>query len=209
MAALKFEKVLIANERYESAGIFDVNNNGHLDIVSGAYWYPGPDFDKMFLTGQIGMMMGASGAMRSIEKQASKFDWGIAPLPSYRQKITRLGTANYVVMAESPYPKKAWKLLKYLAGKDSQQLFMEHMGLMPAIEDLANSESFKSLFPRRNVEVVIKAVDYARPGCRFYYWSEVYRALKPAYDKIWISENPDIENLMKHAVETANKNIKK
>jgi hypothetical protein len=25
--------------------VFDVDNDGHLDIVSGAYWYPGPDFD--------------------------------------------------------------------------------------------------------------------------------------------------------------------
>ena len=41
---LKFRKVLIADERYETAGVFDVNNDGVLDIVSGAYWYEGPDF---------------------------------------------------------------------------------------------------------------------------------------------------------------------
>jgi hypothetical protein len=41
---LKFRKVMIADERYESAGVFDVDNNGVLDIVSGAYWYEGPDY---------------------------------------------------------------------------------------------------------------------------------------------------------------------
>ena len=30
---LRFRKVLIADERYETAGVFDVNNNGFLDIV--------------------------------------------------------------------------------------------------------------------------------------------------------------------------------
>jgi hypothetical protein len=39
-----FRKELIADELYESVGVFDVNNDGHLDIVSGAFWYEGPGF---------------------------------------------------------------------------------------------------------------------------------------------------------------------
>ena len=51
--SLKFRKVLIADERYESAGVFDVNNDGVLDIVSGAYWYEGPDFRKRHWIGEV------------------------------------------------------------------------------------------------------------------------------------------------------------
>jgi len=43
-APLSFLKTKIASESYESVGVFDVNNDGVLDIVSGAYWYVGPDF---------------------------------------------------------------------------------------------------------------------------------------------------------------------
>lgn len=43
---VRFRKVLISDERYESAGVMDVNNDGILDIVSGAYWYEGPDFSR-------------------------------------------------------------------------------------------------------------------------------------------------------------------
>jgi len=50
---LKWRKVLIADERYESAGVFDVNNDGHPDIVSGAYWYEGPDFKKAHKIGDV------------------------------------------------------------------------------------------------------------------------------------------------------------
>jgi hypothetical protein len=50
---VKFRKVLIADERYESAGVFDVNNDGILDIVSGAYWYEGPDFKKFQEIGEV------------------------------------------------------------------------------------------------------------------------------------------------------------
>lgn len=50
---LSFHKVLIADERYESAGVFDVNNDGIPDIVSGAYWYEGPDFKKKHPVGPV------------------------------------------------------------------------------------------------------------------------------------------------------------
>lgn len=50
---LKFRKQLIADERYESAGVFDVNNDGVLDIVSGAYWYEGPDFKLKHKIGDV------------------------------------------------------------------------------------------------------------------------------------------------------------
>lgn len=44
--SVRFERRLIADERYESATVFDVDGDGHLDIVSGAFWYPGPDFSS-------------------------------------------------------------------------------------------------------------------------------------------------------------------
>ncbi len=50
---LRFRKTLIADERYESAGVFDVNNDGVLDIVSGAYWYEGPGFRNQRLIGEV------------------------------------------------------------------------------------------------------------------------------------------------------------
>ncbi|MHC4713787.1 MAG: FG-GAP repeat domain-containing protein [Planctomycetota bacterium] len=51
--ALKFTKTLIADEKFESAGVFDVNNDGVLDIVSGSWWYEGPDFKKRHFIGEV------------------------------------------------------------------------------------------------------------------------------------------------------------
>jgi len=53
MPPVRFQKILISDERYESCGVFDVDNDGHLDIVSGAYWYPGPNFQRKCKIGQI------------------------------------------------------------------------------------------------------------------------------------------------------------
>jgi hypothetical protein len=50
---LKFRKQLIADERYEACAVFDVNGDGIPDIVSGAYWYEGPDFRKRHPVGAV------------------------------------------------------------------------------------------------------------------------------------------------------------
>src|SRR5690625_5246327 len=42
--SLHFEKRLIASESFESVAVFDVDVDGELDIISGAYWYEGPEF---------------------------------------------------------------------------------------------------------------------------------------------------------------------
>ncbi|WP_295811527.1 FG-GAP-like repeat-containing protein [uncultured Victivallis sp.] len=43
-APICFQKQLIALEKYESTAFIDVNRDGVMDIVSGAWWYEGPDF---------------------------------------------------------------------------------------------------------------------------------------------------------------------
>ena len=48
---LKFTKQQIASETYETVGVFDVDNDGKLDLVSGAYWYKGPDFQARHYIG--------------------------------------------------------------------------------------------------------------------------------------------------------------
>lgn len=50
---LKFRKVKVSDETYESAGVFDVNNDGVLDIVCGAWWYEGPDFKQKHRIGEV------------------------------------------------------------------------------------------------------------------------------------------------------------
>lgn len=52
---VQFTKRILSSETYESAGIFDVNGNGIPDIVSGKYWYEGPDFKKQHVIGGVTM----------------------------------------------------------------------------------------------------------------------------------------------------------
>ena len=50
---IQWKKTWIADESYESAGVFDVNGDGKPDIVSGAFWYEGPEFKKKHFVGPV------------------------------------------------------------------------------------------------------------------------------------------------------------
>lgn len=50
---VRWKKSLIAYERFESAGVFDVNGDGKLNIVSGAYWYEKPDIATQHVIGEV------------------------------------------------------------------------------------------------------------------------------------------------------------
>lgn len=50
---MKWKTQRIADERYETAGVFDVNGDGVPDIVSGAWWYEGPSFTRRHRIGPV------------------------------------------------------------------------------------------------------------------------------------------------------------
>ena len=53
IAVVNFRKQMIAAESAESVGVFDVNGDQVLDIVSGSYWYEGPQFINRHFMGQV------------------------------------------------------------------------------------------------------------------------------------------------------------
>lgn len=43
---LRFERTRVGDVTFEAASAFDVNNDGKMDIVSGEYWFVGPEFTR-------------------------------------------------------------------------------------------------------------------------------------------------------------------
>lgn len=50
---LRWRKQWVSDETFEAAAVFDVNNDGVPDILSGAFWYEGPDFRKKHELGEV------------------------------------------------------------------------------------------------------------------------------------------------------------
>ncbi|TCK83148.1 FG-GAP repeat domain-containing protein [Albibacterium bauzanense] len=53
IAPLHFTKMKVSSETYESVGVFDVNGDGHPDLISGAFWYQGPKFIERHLITEV------------------------------------------------------------------------------------------------------------------------------------------------------------
>jgi len=53
MPAVKWKRVVISHESFESAGVWDVDGDGHLDIISGGFWYQGPDFKQRHFIAEV------------------------------------------------------------------------------------------------------------------------------------------------------------
>jgi len=50
---VRFTRRQISSESFESAGVFDVDGDGVLDIVSGEWWYKGPTFQRRYPIGKV------------------------------------------------------------------------------------------------------------------------------------------------------------
>lgn len=48
-----FKKVKVSSETYESVGVFEVNGDGKPDLVSGAFWYEGPDYVQRHFISEV------------------------------------------------------------------------------------------------------------------------------------------------------------
>lgn len=48
-----FNKLKVSSETYESVGVSDVNGDGKPDLVSGAFWYEGPDYVQRHFIAEV------------------------------------------------------------------------------------------------------------------------------------------------------------
>jgi len=100
-APLKFKKQMIATESAESAGVFDVDGDGILDIVSGSFWYKGPLFKNRTLIGQV--------------KRENEYfdDFSTIPMDVDGDGLTDLVTGGWfngtLIWKENPGNNQEWK----------------------------------------------------------------------------------------------------
>lgn len=159
----------------------------------------------MFISGQAAMITDGSWALAQYN-EALGADCQIAELPTHKcQGATTHGLA-YSVAANSSNKEAALKFVEFAATKEAQEAAAK--GAIPAYE--GTSDTWKSLYPDQDVQILLDSVEYASPNP--YYannHSETAQIFTDTISAIWTDENADIQSMLDEAqkkmTETANK----
>ncbi len=98
------------------------------DRVWNTTW---PQDVSAFATGKVGMILAPYWQYARLENDSTNFDIGVAPVPqvpTLEGELTEIGWANFWVdgvSATSQHPQEAWKFLKFLSEKQSQEKWMQ------------------------------------------------------------------------------------
>ena len=90
-----------------------------------------PSEISAFLAGKVGMIFVPSWEVVRLKRQSPDFSWGVATVPQVPKLeggLTDIGWANFwveAVSASSLYPEEAWKFLKFLSEKSSQEILFD------------------------------------------------------------------------------------
>lgn len=123
------------------------------------------------------------------------FEWDIALAPAYKDGTRSMptGGAGYCMMASTKYPKEAWLLIEWMAGKPGMKALAEAGIAQPAIHDLAVSDMWvpgpnsppDQQYPPSMI-LTDEAVKYTNFGQTADYWPEVMNFVNSKIDVIWV-----------------------
>jgi len=124
----------------------------------------------------------------------AKFDWDVAPMPTDGKKVTRVASAGHAMLKATKNPDESWELLKFLAGPDAFNAYVDNGIIMPTrknnFNDVLTKLSGKVLVPR-NVQVIRDAFGYGRPEPVAGNWVGVHSTLISALTNVWGPQKMD------------------
>jgi multiple sugar transport system substrate-binding protein len=162
----------------------------------------------LFVTGKAGMFL--SGIWKTpYFREIKKFDWDIAMFPKGPTGLRRFptGGSGYAITKTSKHPQEAWKLVKFLAGKEGQIALAKTGLVQPANMEIAKSPYFLDGQKPLHKAMLLDAVQYTEYTPFMDKWNEfVIAYLNPALDKVWSGESKP-EDVLKPVVEKANQEL--
>jgi multiple sugar transport system substrate-binding protein len=162
----------------------------------------------LFMTGKAAMFL--SGIWKTpYFRDIKNFDWDVVPFPKGPTGIRRYSTggSGYAITKTCKNPREAWKLVKYLCGREGQVQLAKTGLAQPANMEIAKSEYFLDGQKPKNKGMLLEAVKYVTYSPYMDRWNEFLIAyLNPALDKVWAGEKTP-EEVLKEVVAKANKEL--
>ncbi len=154
---------------------------------------------ELFETGKIAMC--TYGRWRTLElKNKRTFRWDVAVLPKNKKRASALFTVCYAIAKNSKHKLEAWKLLKFLVGKEGQISTAESCLAVPSLKSIALSKHFfepQALSIKVNAKVFLDQLKYSYIMPATDYAPEVNDIINRNMDEIFVNKKPIKEVLIK------------
>ncbi len=142
---------------------------------------------QLFAQGKLAMMVGGRWVVPGFRKKLD-FPWDVAPFPRGKAgSIVDADASGWCISASSKQPEKAWRLIRFLAGKQAISAFTESGLIVPSRPDVANSPAFKSGLPASS-QVFLDVIDTARPTPTTPSYDEIQYELIDGLGPAWNGE---------------------
>ncbi len=154
---------------------------------------------QLFAQGKLAMMVGGRWVVPSFRKKLD-FPWDVAPFPRGKVgSIVDADASGWCISATSKHPEKAWRLIRFLAGRKAISAFTESGLIVPSRPDVANTAAFMAGSPESS-RVFLDVIDAARPTPTTPSYDEIQYELIDGLGPAWNGEE-DLATALKPIVE--------
>ena len=118
---------------------------------------------QIFLQGRMAMYLSGRWMVPKIREEA-QFDWDITKFPKgTKGSIVQLDASGWAISKSSKHKKEALKLIEYLSSRQSIEAFTKSGLIVPAREDVANSEIFLNGQKPENAKIFLDIISTSKP----------------------------------------------
>jgi ABC-type glycerol-3-phosphate transport system substrate-binding protein len=186
LEATKFYLDLVTNRRYVPE--------------AAKTWKGWNELGAAFANGVIAMFEVGDWGLSIVEGMEPDFEWGVVPLPMWKQKASLVGGANWMINANTRNPDAAYRWLEYVTG---QAIFetMDGYNRLAARRGAAEEQAIVRDDPR--MQAYVASLEFARPRPALPTWTTIdYDCIQPAFLSV-ILEGAEVESAMAGAEQCA------
>ncbi len=163
-------------------------------------WKSWDELAAGFMNQSFAMCQGMSVMLQKLRANEPTFEWGVAELPSRKEKASTLGGGHWVINKNSKQAEAAYKWIDFISSKENLPMFDQYFRTS-ARTDAFEQETIKNDEAQK---VFTKALEYARPRPMIPEWTTIdYDCIQPAFMKV-IFEGKEIAPSMEEAEKLAN-----
>lgn len=143
---------------------------------------------QLFAQGKLAMMVGGRWVVPGFRKKVA-FRWDVAPFPrGLAGSVVDADASGWAISKACARPDQAWKLIRFLAGKDACAAFAASGLIVPARPDVARSEAFLGGAPPRSSRVFLDVIPESRPTLTTPSYDEIVYELIDGLGPAWNGE---------------------